>query len=208
MMQVIATKNGTRDAIRDFQQRLETDSGGAQQRKWGFPDGTSAEFPTYTLQSSLGDMEIGLPGRWSDRVPHLVRFRKESGSLSPDVELNIPNDLDRRVSGVYMRTSESTFLCTRGSFTAWRGRVPRKDAFAFFKNWLVEVQDGDRTVKIIPVTALDSSTLADDIAKFADAVGALKNQYKAFLKAARPDGQFNPLPAAAGTAAKSLQQSH
>lgn len=145
---------------------------------WGFPNGDRATYPTFTLESSLGQLQLGMPRSWSTRVPHLLRFVKEGGPPSPDVEINIPTQLNRSISGAYVAAHGSTWLCSRGDFTAFRGKIPRAITFQHFQQWLVDVRDGDRQARVIPVAAVESDRLADDLAEFIQSVLHLKEGYK------------------------------
>jgi len=134
--------------------------------------------PTYTIKSKAGRVVVGLPSKWSTRIPHLFSLEREGRSLSPDVEINIPLKPDARVSGVYVRSGSETWLCSRGKFTAYRGAIPKDTVLRHFGKWVIEVVDGDGSASVIPVTSLSSTSLRDDIATFIKTVIDLKTKYK------------------------------
>jgi hypothetical protein len=198
MKRILDSERETRRAVEQFRGRIRELAGQAESMEWGFPDGNRAFNPTYTLNSKLGPIHIGVPESWNTRIPHLLRFPKENGLPSPDVEVNIPKALNRSVSGVYVAAGDSLWLCTRGAFNAFRGAIPREITFAHFREWLVDVRDGDRQAQVIPVAALGSNSLADELAEFMQAVIDLKTQHKRGETTA-------PLSAPAGTKAKNLK---
>jgi hypothetical protein len=178
MKRIVETERETRLAVDRFRDRIRELGGKPQNLEWGFPDGHRDNYPTFTLRSKRGDIHIGVPTSWTGRVAHLLRFVKPGGPPSPDVEINIPNKLNRSVSGVYVVTNDSLWLCTRGAFTAFRGQIPRETTLRYFQKWLIDVQDCDREAKVIPVAALDSETLADYLAEFIQTVIDLKTIHK------------------------------
>lgn len=178
MKSVIERPKEIKAAVSRFRERVGELSGLPQIMEWGFPDGERFDYPTYTLKTYRGPLQIGVPKYWRNRAPHLFRFENDEGPPSPDVEVNIPNELNRGISGVYVKGEKSIWLCSRGHFTAYRGRIRREIVFRHFNKWLVEVQDGDRRSHVIPVGALDSLTLANDLADFVHAVMIFKEFYK------------------------------
>ena len=177
-MRVLAATNETADAVHAFRERLKRVAVEHSDLEWGFPNGERANYPTYTLTSCYGKVQVGLPDAWATRIPHLFRFVKEQGPPSPDVEINIPPKLDRKVAGTYVQSERELWLCSRGVFTAFRGRIPKKLAHAHFKKWLQEVDDGGKATRVIPVVSMDSPTFGDDIATFVRSVVELKEKHK------------------------------
>lgn len=177
-MQTIETYDENSSALSLFRKRLECISYHQEELEWGFPNGERAEYLTYSIETHLGELQVGVPESWESRIPHLVRFAKEQGPPSPGVELNIPTEINRRVSGLYAKFNDEIWLCSRGSFTAFRGQIKRDIAFSHFDKWLCEVDDAGKRVQVIPVCSLSSSTMANDIATFTAAVQELKKIYK------------------------------
>lgn len=176
-MKTLVTRKGNLDALRFFRRKLKKNK--QKELEWIFPDGSRGKYPTYLVKTYLGKLEIGVPEGWGTRNPHLIRFAQRQGSLSPDVELNIPKAHDRRVSGLYAKDANGEiWLCSRGSFTAGRGRIPRDISFSHFDKWLYEIDDEGELRPIIPVCSLSSPTIFDDIATFTTAVQELKKRYK------------------------------
>lgn len=178
MKRVIDNPEKIKTAISFFRKRIGDLAGKTRDLEWGFPNGDRSVYPTYTIQSHLGPLQIGVPKFWDNRAPHLFRFVKDEGPPSPDVEINIPNKLDRQISGVYIAEGKSIWLCSRGSFTAYRGKIPYEIVFSHFEKWIVEVQDGERFSQVISVGSLDSPSLSNDLADFVQAVLNLKKNYK------------------------------
>jgi len=165
-------------SISMFRSLLAKAAEGRKLMEWTFPDGERGSFSTFTLGTTEGTLLVGIPDRWGNRVPHLFYIKREGRALSPDVELNIPLGHDRSVSGAYLRNSKDIWLCHRGTFTSFRGRVPRQIAFQYFNKWLVEAYDENTLIQIIPIAALSSPTIVEDIAQFVQAVISLKTSYK------------------------------
>lgn len=177
-MQTIETYDENSSALSLFRQRLEDISYRQEELEWGFPNGERAEYLTYSIETHLGELQVGVPESWESRIPHLVRFAKEQGPPSPDVELNIPTEINRRVSGLYAKSNDEIWLCSRGSFTAFRGQIKRDITLSHFDKWLCEIDDAGKQAQVIPVCSLSSPTMANDIATFTAAVQELKQLYK------------------------------
>lgn len=179
MAQVIEQEKHIKTAIRQFRRLIEDSSFENHVFQWAFPNGEKADVKTYKLRTSSGILGVGIPDRqWNNRIPHLFTLSLDVSPKSPDVEINIPLSLDRRVSGVYVKNGEDIWLCSRGRFTAYRGKIKSDIALAYFDKWLVEVEDGGRTTTIIPVAALTSPDITNQIANFVSSVHELKERYK------------------------------
>ncbi|SDQ91625.1 hypothetical protein SAMN05216487_4633 [Pseudomonas sp. UC 17F4] len=113
----------------------------------------------------------------------MFKLDYKGGTLSPDAEINIPDGLNRSVSGLLVAAPQGeTLICHRGTFTAFRGRVPRQYAFEHFHDWLMEVDDDGRATDVIAVSSTNSPSIANDIAEFLFKVKRLKEQRKAELE--------------------------
>lgn len=182
MVQVITVKARLRRGVRSFQQALIDQAEYRGNIEWAFPSGDRAACRTYALETDLGEMLFAVPPPWDGRQAHLFKLGFEGGTLSPDAEINIPDGLNRRVSGVLVADpGGETLICHRGTFTAFRGRVPRADAFEHFQDWLMEVDDNGRSAEVIAVSSASSPSIANDIAEFLFKVKQLKEQRKAEL---------------------------
>ncbi|MCG6400142.1 hypothetical protein [Vibrio fluvialis] len=177
-MKTICTESANSKAINKFRASLKTLSSEVGYMEWGFPNGERDEFLTYTLETTLGSIQVGLPEKWSTRIPHLIRFVKDQGPPSPDVEINIPLALDRKVSGLYVDTGTEVLLCSRGLFTSFRGKIRKELALSHFDKWLQKIEDSGQAATVIPVCSLSSESMAEDIASFAKAVISLKESLK------------------------------
>lgn len=177
-MHTLVTKKENNQALKNFRHRLDEIASEKGYLEWGFPNGERADYLTYTIPTYLGDIQIGVPESWERIIPHLIRFLKEEGPPSPDVELNIPIEHNRKVSGLYANADHEVWLCSRGAFTAFRGQIKKEITFSFFDKWLHQIDDNGRDVEVIPVCSLSSPTIADDIAIFVKSVQELKELYK------------------------------
>jgi len=178
-MRALVTNDENSQAVREFRKRLAEIAFSSEDLEWGFPDGERAIHPTYSMNTHLGVIQVGVPNKsWNTRVPHLIRFKKEQGPPSPDVEINIPLEHDRKVSGLYVQSDSEYWLCSRGSFTSYRGQIRRELAFSHFDKWLIQIDDMAKPTSVILVCSLASAKLADDIATFVDAVRKLKSLHK------------------------------
>jgi len=182
VVQVITVNARLRRGIRSFQKALIDQAVPRGKEVWAFPSGDKAPCLTYALETDLGEMLFAIPPPWDGRQAHLFKLGHEGGTLSPDAEINIPDGLDRKVSGVLIAAPDGeTLIGHRGTFTAFRGRVPRADAFEHFQDWLIEVEDEGRNADVIAVSSTDSPSIANDIAEFLFKVKRLKDQRKAKL---------------------------
>ena len=120
-MKTLVTCKDNSEALKSFRKKLREIAGKPKELEWRFPNSNRSgrKYRTYLVKTYLGALEIGVPGRWGTRNVHLIRFVQGKGSLSPDVELNIPKKHNRRVSGLYAKDAyDEIWLCSRGSFTA------------------------------------------------------------------------------------------
>jgi hypothetical protein len=177
-MKVLSTVSSVQGAVRAFRKRLEEVATSSAQMEWGFPNGERAVYLTYTLDTRSGQIQVGLPSSWGTRIPHLIRSVKDQGPPSPDVEINIPPELDRKIAGAYAQSGAETWLCHRGDFTSFRGRISKEKSLAHFTKWLQEVDDSGKATVMIPVVAISSATFADDLGAFVVAVAKLKELHK------------------------------
>lgn len=191
-MRILETIDENSEAVELFRDKLEEVSYMKKDLEWGFPNGERLEYPTYLVKTHLGELQIGVPdSSLGNRIPHFVRFAKDDNAPpSPDVELNTPREHDRRISGVYVKDGDEIWLCSRGSFTAYRGQIKRDLVFSFFENWLYQVNDSGTMTLVIPVCSLSSPTISNDIAEFTFAVQELKQLYKknsSVISLSKPD---------------------
>lgn len=183
MVQVITGGTRLRKGIRSLQKALIDQAELRGVEEWAFPNGARASCRTYALETDLGEMLFAIPPPWDGRQAHLFKLNYMGGTLSPDAEINIPDDLNRSVSGVLVAAPQGeTLICHRGTFTAFRGRVPRHYAFEHFHDWLMEVDDDGRATEVITVSSTNSPSIANDIAEFLFKVKRVKEQRKAELE--------------------------
>ncbi|MBU1345269.1 MAG: hypothetical protein KKD66_26965 [Proteobacteria bacterium] len=170
--------------VRRFRSVIEDLATERYRTEWKFPNGDKDTIYTFALETSMGRLLVGLPENWSNRVPHLFCLEREGRVLSPDVEINIPANHDRSISGAYLRDNGQIWLCSRGDFNAFRGKIRREVTFKYFEKWLTDAVDDNRCCQVIPVVSLSSSSVCENLAQFVQAVVTLKKLYK--------DSQGNP----------------
>ena len=195
-MRALDTKEENSRAVKSFRERLKDVASKLEDMEWGFPNGDRVIYPTYSITTHLGEIQVGVPKSWNTRVPHLIRFTKEQGPPSPDVEINIPIEHDRRVSGLYVQSGIEYWLCSRGSFTSYRGQIKREITFIHFDKWLID--DLGKSANVIPVCSLTSPTIANDIATFVAAVQELKQLHKGGEEQPEAGKSGTPPPATHG----------
>lgn len=179
MVQIIEQEQSIRGAIQQFRRLIKDSSFENEVLQWAFPNGEKADIETYKMNTHHGTLGVGIPEhQWNNRVPHLFTLSLEASAISPDVEINIPLTLDRSVSGVYVKNGKDIWLCSRGMFTAYRGKIKRELTFSYFDKWLLDVNDVDKRTSIIPIAALTSPDISNQIANFVLSVNDLKEKYK------------------------------
>jgi hypothetical protein len=178
MRKILTKDTEIKKSISIFRSILAKTAIEKKKREWTFPNGERDTFETFSLNTTEGTLLVGIHDRWNNRVPHLFCLEREGRALSPDVELNIPLGLDRSVSGAYLRDTKDVWLCTRGSFTSFRGKIKREVAFKHFDKWLVDVLDDGKAALVIPVASVSSPTMVEDLAQFVQAVISLKEDLK------------------------------
>ncbi len=77
IMRALETKKENSRAVRSFRERLKEIAFRSDNLEWGFPNGERGDYPTYSISTYLGVIQVGVPKSWSTRVPHLIRFRKD-----------------------------------------------------------------------------------------------------------------------------------
>lgn len=99
-MRVITAHAQLIKGMRAMQRALIGQAEDRGELQWAFPSGGREICRTYALQTGLGEMLFAIPSPWDGRQAHMFRLGFERGTLFPDAEINIPDGLDRRVSGV------------------------------------------------------------------------------------------------------------
>lgn len=193
MKTTISSKSEASAAVAKFKKCIESSATTVKTTEWAFPNGEKASCQTYSVPTVLGELLVAIPKKWKGRQAHLFALNYLGGILAPDVEINIPDNLDRKVSGAYVRNGKEILICHRGGFTAYRGKIPKEISHAYFGKWMYQVSDGDRDSSMIGVASLGSNTMADEIAEFVAAVSEMKAQFKAGASASG-DATENRLP--------------
>ena len=178
MKSVITNKKELASSILEFQTRIDSLAKASASKEWAFPNGEKAKCITYSVPTELGELLVAIPKKWKGRQAHLFVLNHPGGVLAPDVEINIPDGLDRKVSGAYVKDGKRMLICHRGGFTAYRGKIPKEVSIGYFEKWLISVTDDDRYASLISVASLESKSLANDIAEFVSAVSEMKAQFK------------------------------
>lgn len=180
MKSILTDKKEITHAVELLRRKIRTAFPNAMQDKIGFPGGGTASGVRYSATTSLGTLTVMIPNKhfWNRRIPHLINLNPSQGIHAPDVELNIPLSLNRTVSACCVRDGKDILICSRGKFTVFKAAVPKDQSMRFFREWLISVVDGDRQAEVIPVAALSSPALADQIAAFVSQVKMLKEKYK------------------------------
>jgi hypothetical protein len=180
MKTVITDRKELLSYVTLFQEQIASLAQTEQAMTWAFPNGERESLVTYSVATDLGELLVAVPKKkWNGKRAHLFALDHRSGILAPDVEINIPDGLNRRVSGAYVQSGENVLICHRGGFTAYRGQIPKEISLAHFRKWLVSVADGDSETILISIASLGSKSLANDIAEFVFAVSELKKEFKA-----------------------------
>lgn len=176
--QVLVGPNEITFAIKSFRKMIKEKFKGPLISHRTFPQGERVKVEEYWADTKYGKLAIALPLEdWDNRVPHLITLGS-SDATAPDVELNIPLGLDRRVSGVYVKINEDIWLCSRGSFTSYRSAIKKDLALSHFTKWLITVQDVDRDTDVIPIGAISSPYIVNQILEFVQHVKKLKQIHK------------------------------
>ncbi|HPD57620.1 MAG TPA: hypothetical protein PKW17_10310 [Smithellaceae bacterium] len=180
MRSVLTKKNEITSAVHYFRQKIRTAFSEAKKVEIGFPGGGQSSGVEYSAITSHGMITIMIPDKkmWNQRIPHLVNLNPSAKRHAPDVELNIPMKLDRNVSACYVQDGKDILICSRGKFTVFKSPILKPLVLDYFREWLIPVQDGDRETLMIPVAALSSPGLSEQIAEFVSQVKLLKEKYK------------------------------
>ncbi len=179
MKTIITSKAEAQDAVSKFKKCIAASATECKTLEWAFPNGEKATCTTYTVPTTLGQLLVAIPKKWNGRQAHLFALNHPGGTLAPDVEINIPDQMDRKVSGAYVKSGKEILICHRGGFTAYRGKIPKKVSCAYFSKWMYDVRDGDKDASMIGVASLGSPSMSDQIAEFVAAVSDMKSQFKA-----------------------------
>lgn len=179
MKTVITSRTEAQDAAAKFKKCISASATESKALEWVFPNGEKVTCTTYIVPTSLGTLSIAIPKEWNGRQAHLFALNHPGGTLAPDVEINIPDSIDRKVSGAYVKSGKDILICHRGGFTAYRGKIRKEVSHAYFSKWMYDVRDGDKDARMIGVASLGSPSMSDEIAEFVAAVSDMKSQFKA-----------------------------
>ncbi len=179
MKVTISSRKSASVAVAKFKKCIEATAITSKAMEWAFPNGEKSTCTTYSVTTALGELLVAIPEKWNGRQAHLFSLNHPGGTLAPDVEINIPDTMDRKVSGAYVKSGKEILICHRGAFTAFRGKIPKEVSFAYFNKWMYQVWDGDKESRMIGVASLGSISMADEIAQFVAAVSEMKTQFKA-----------------------------
>ncbi|MBT1070675.1 hypothetical protein [Pelotalea chapellei] len=177
MREIVITKAEIKKGITQFRAAISKNLK-KKQRIWTFPSGKNESIPTLRIERKEGVLCVGLPSGWNNRVPHLFCIEREGRALSPDVEINIPLDLDRRTGGALVKHRKDIWLCHRGNFNSFRGKIPKQKTLNHFEKWTVPTMDGEKESYVIPVGAVSSPSIIEEMFLFVEAVIELKEQAK------------------------------
>lgn len=177
-MKIITDEERVKKTVETFRAYITDHFDGPTNKEYAFPHGARVSLNAYSIDTQLGTLEVAVADNWNERIPHLLTLNAPNGVYSPSVELNIPLRYNRRVSGVYIYNENDIWLCSRGIFTSYRGGIPKQKTFTFFRQWLIEVDDNKQRERVIPVAALSSKTLHEEMALFVTHVLQLKETYK------------------------------
>ena len=180
MKAVLTNKNEITFAVQLLRQKIRSEFSETKNLEFGFPGGGKAFGTEYSAITSHGRLTIMIPDEklWNQRIPHLVNLNPSDKKHAPDVELNIPLKLDRNVSACCVQDGSDILICSRGKFTVFKAAVSKHLAMGFFREWLTPAQDGDRETTLIPIAALSSPELSEQIAEFVSQVKLLKSKFR------------------------------
>ena len=179
MPRVITEEKYIKDSIKRFRNYIKINSKNSKIRDWVFPNGDRVELNTFVIDTKVGELYIGISDKWDTKISHVFKLNPEKGKeLSPNVEINIPLKLNRSISGVYIERDKDIWLCSRGHFNAFRGKIKKEIVFNYFDKWVIEAEDGPIMSKFIPVAALSSPNISAQIASFISKLQVLKESYK------------------------------
>ena len=180
MKYILTEKKEITHAVRLLRERITTVFSESRKVAFAFPGGGTSSGTEYRAETTRGMLTVMIPieRQWNRRIPHLLNLNPSEGLHAPDVELNIPLSLDRAVSACCVQDGKDVLVCSRGKFTVFKGAIPKPQSMKFFRKWLITVADGVRQTELIPVTALSSPVLAEQLAGFVSEVKILKAQFK------------------------------
>jgi hypothetical protein len=179
MYTVITDLQEINATIKIFRAKLKNFAHKENESTWIFPNGDKIEIPSYQITTESGLLEVGLPNQWNNRVPHLFRFFNDTAwPKSPEVEINIADVQGGNASGVFVKSEEDIFICSRGDFTAFRGRIPRETSFLYFPNKIIECNEKSRHTNLINITNIKSPRFIENFAFFIKQIAKLKSDFK------------------------------
>jgi len=181
-MKVLTEERGIRNAIGQFRANIKRSFSGPMRVTFTFP-GVSEQMAgnQYRQLTEHGELTITFPDEevLNNRMLHFACLGQDrQGAFSPDVEINIPLGLDRRVTTCCVQGGESVLICSRGRVTAYMAAIKKSITLEFFHDWLIPVLDGRKSIEVIPITTVDSRSLAEDIGRYVRHVKMLKDSFK------------------------------
>jgi hypothetical protein len=148
----------------------------------GRPDGTmdaSVQWlPTADIWAYFGLP----PGRSADKYFwNVFGVGKPGDTVNITCEINPPiSGIRRQVQGAFVEsTLGQVYVVHRGSFNAFRGRIPKDFVLDQFQGRWLSVIDGERTADVLCIGNLSDSNFVDDLQQFVLEVARIKELYKA-----------------------------
>jgi hypothetical protein len=93
-------------------------------------------------------------------------------------EINSPiRGIDRRPGGAFAEAGD-VYLLHRGTFNAFRGRIPRDFIYQNFQGAWVTASDGDRESKLLKIGKLSDQRFIDDLHRFVAESYRVKSAFK------------------------------
>ncbi|MBK8202613.1 MAG: hypothetical protein IPK68_09965 [Bdellovibrionales bacterium] len=180
---VIEKKKEILAALASFKSAIRKSCIKLGKRQMMFPGGGVADsVEAFGCTTKHGQLVVGFPDEdWGTRVPIFLNLNPPEKKYAPNVEINIPLEDNRSVSGCFVidRARHTIVVASRGILTSNKSRISKDLVYAYFKDWLFESTDSDVDSQLISVGVVNSSRLTEDLAEYVAAVNRLKEKIKA-----------------------------
>jgi hypothetical protein len=177
------TGNELRHSVEEFRKRISSEMSPKGKKTFLFPGGESGEGDNYEQSTSHGLLSIIIVADQEhlNRYRHYINLNQENKVVASDIEINIPKELDRRVSTLLAKDQDHRYICNRGKFTVHMRSLKKSDILEYFATEhrnVFQVSEHNKIASVIRVANIDSKNLFEEIALFTRQVKTFKNRFR------------------------------
>jgi len=148
-------------------------------RRVGFPGGHEDcdIWANDTIWYYTSEVQTGSQRFWNGFGLAHDLDKSRTRNLHIAVEINIPFQLNRRVSGLYAKDMNSKKVCLfhRGRLAGGRKGIGKKAFLEWYPKDTIDVIEDDQVIEALLVTNLQDESFIDDLSKFVEQVSEFRH---------------------------------